>query len=222
MFFRFNPINIFKNIILNYKNNINNSIIYLSYNIIYYITGVQILYNKSYKIIKPFVLFITSYIKSNPKPSKTYDINIITNGDVIITINKENLKNNIIYDKNINYDFILYSHIINKVLYKTVPSDYNYNILSYKFINTELITKTKKKLNLSFVTSNYNYFIENNFINKEFILYFIKTHYKDFFTSLQDDELIEYKMNIIDNKINIIEISSLNTILLKKENYVII
>lgn len=220
MFFRFNPITFFRKIVSNNKISINNTIMYLTYNLIYYITGLQVLCNKSYKIIHPFVLFIHSYTRT--RPTHNYDITFITNGDVMLTTNKENLKNNILDYKNINFDFVLYSHLNNKVLYNTVPTDYEYNILTYKFINAELITKSQQKINLSFVNSSYNYFIENNFINKHFILYFIKTHYKDFMGTLPPDDLNEYTLNIIDDKINIIEISSLDTILLKKEKYIII
>jgi hypothetical protein len=39
--------------------------------------------------------------------------------------------------------------------------------------------------------------------------------------TLPPDDLNDYIINIIDDKINIIEISSLDTILLKKENYII-
>ena len=222
MFFRFNPINIFKKIIADNKNNINNTIMYISYNVIYYITGIQILCNKTYNIITPFLLFIHSHTKRSG--TDNYYIQIIYNGNVRLTTNKENVKNNILdyKNQNINFDFVLYSHLVNKVIYKIFPSNYNYNILTYKFINTELITKSKKRINISFVTSNYNYFIEDNFIDKQFILYFMKTHYKEFMHTIQPDELNEYTMNIIDDKINIIQISSLDTILLKKENFVII
>jgi hypothetical protein len=75
---------------------------------------------------------------------------------------------------------------------------------------------------LSFVTSDYNYFIENNIINKPFMLYFIKTHYNEFNSTLPPDDLNEYTMIIIDDKINIIEVSSLNAILFKKEAILII
>ena len=221
MFFRFNPINIFKKIITDNKNNINCVIMYLSYNIIYYITGLQILCNKSYKIIRPVVLFIHSYTKKTAQSTDNDDIKIIKNGNVTLTTNKEKIKNNILDYTNINFDFILYSHLTNKLLYKSFPTDYNYNILTYKFINVELNTKSQQKINLSFVNSNYNYFIEINFINKQFILYFMNTHYKDFMLTLPPDDLNEYTINIIDDKINIIEISCLDTILLKKENYII-
>lgn len=221
MFFRFNPINIFKKIITDNKNNINGVIMYLSYNIIYYITGLQILCNKSYKIIRPVVLFIHSYTKKPAQSSDNDDIKIIKNGNVTLTTNKEKIKNNILDYTNINFDFILYSHLTNKLLYNSFPTDYNYNILTYKFINVELNTKSQQKINLSFVNSNYNYFIENNFINKQFILYFMNTHYKDFMLTLPPDDLNEYTINIIDDKINIIEISCLDTILLKKEHYII-
>jgi predicted molibdopterin-dependent oxidoreductase YjgC len=89
-------------------------------------------------------------------------------------------------------------------------------------MNAELISKSKQKINISFVTSSYNYFIENNFIDKHFMLYFMNTHYKDFMNTLPPDDLNEYTMNIIDDKINIIEISSVDTILLKKNKYIII
>lgn len=224
MFFRFNPINLFKKIVSNNNKNINNIIIYLSYNVIYYITGLQVLCNNSYTLIRPLVLFIHSYTRKNNHHNNIYDVKIITNGIVTLSTNKENVKNNIFdyyNNKNIIFDFLVYSHLTNKVIYKTIPTDYNYNILSYKFINTELITKSKKRICLSFVTSSYNYFIENNFINKQFILYFITAHHKDFMLTLPPDDLNDYIINIIDDKINIIEISSLDTILLKKENYII-
>ena len=227
MFFRFNPIHLFKKIISDNKNWINNTIMYISYNLIYYITGLQILCNKSYKLIKPFVLFIHSFTNnSNAYNSTThnYNIFIIANGIVMLTTNKEKITNDVLNynNQNINFDFVLYSHVNNKVLYKIFPTIYEYNILSYKFINAELISKSQQKINISFVTSSYNYFIENNFIDKHFILYFMNTHYKDFMITLPPDDLNEYTMNIIDDKINIIEISNLDTILLKKNKYIII
>jgi hypothetical protein len=220
MFFRFNPINMLKKMVNTHKDKINNMIMYVSYNLIYYITGVQILCNKLYKRIQPFVLFIYSYTK----PKNETNIKFIKNGNVIISNCKENIKNNILdcRNKNVKFDFILYSDLTNKVIYNILPLNYNYSILSYKFLNTELITKSKKKINLSFVTSDYNYFIENNIINKPFMLYFIKTHYNEFNSTLPPDDLNEYTMIIIDDKINIIEVSSLNAILFKKEAILII
>ena len=94
MFFRFNPMNWFKKIISDNKTNINNIIMYLSYNVIYYITGLQILCNKSYKQFKPFMLFIYSFTKD--PSTNNYDVKIITNGNVTLTTNKETLKNNIL------------------------------------------------------------------------------------------------------------------------------
>ena len=220
MFFKFNPINIFKKIISDNKNNINNMIMYLTYNVIYYITGVQVLYNKSYKTIEPFLLFLNSYTRKQSSQTDINDIQIIADGNVTITTNKEQLKN-ILY-KDVNFDLIIYSHLKNKVIYVKLPTDYNYNILNYKFMNTELITKSQKRINLSFVTTDYNYFIENNFINSDFILYFIDAHYKEFMSTLPPGDLNEYTMHIIDDKINIIEITSLDTIWLVKDKFVII
>ena len=222
MFFRFNPITLFKKIMSDNKTRINNTLMYISYNLIYYITGLQILCNKSYKLMKPFVLFIHSFTKNTT--TNNYDIFIITNGIVMLTTNKKKITDDILNynNQNINFDFVLYSHLNNKVLYKIFPTNYEYNIVTYKFMNAELISKSKQKINISFVTSSYNYFIENNFIDKKFILYFMNTHYKDFMNTLPPDDLNEYTMNIIDDKINIIEISNLDTILLKKNKYIII
>ena len=113
MFFRFNPIHLFKKIISDNKNWINNTIMYISYNLIYYITGLQILCNKSYKLIKPFVLFIHSFTNnSNAYNSTThnYNIFIIANGIVMLTTNKEKITNYVLNynNKNINFDFVLY------------------------------------------------------------------------------------------------------------------
>jgi hypothetical protein len=127
-------------------------------------------------------------------------------------------------------DFFVYKDLdskpINTKIIKNFQSlfikeTYNYTLSDFKFILIEFIVNEKKyKIDLS---KTENFYITNNFLDKNFFLYYLKHIHKDKI-DLSDSLKNEMKLIIIDNKANLVEINfkDKNCIILGEKDYKII
>jgi len=190
-----------------------NLIYSISYNSIYYYSKLQLGFIKTQKNI-------TSYAKSVPvlnnlltymKPNTNSDIYTYTNVHNDLTIcSKFN------EEQNVDYKLILhYNPDDEKIKYieslKVEQAD-------YKFIMTE-ISIADKKIVIHFTTDKYNYLIVHNKLDKDFIIYFLKTHYSEL---IKDLELENYIIKIIDDNVNVVEFGNTRSLLINKTGYEIL
>jgi hypothetical protein len=203
------------------------------YNLIYYYSKCQLFYyiHIHSDLVHIYNTVFTLFWNTNEKELST--IEILDNGKMI---NKEAVnQNQILLDTFSHYDLIIYTHYhtsmnktnINKILFyhdKKIPSksisfqDYKYDISNIKFMDISLIyNDITYPLNLS--TSTANYYIVNNKLNTLFFRYYL---INVLFIPISELEELKYKLNIIDNNINILQLCEKDTILILKEEYKII
>jgi hypothetical protein len=178
---------------------------------------------------KKFVAFLTEN-DINMFNTK-HNIEFIENGDVVLYVDKDDLINldiSISDACHINYDFFIYSvydqhtdrinkKIITNVKTKLNESDFEIEESDVNFILTEIMIG-ERSLQIYFKTSNYNYYLVNNTINKEVLIYFIKTYYPEEDISILNDENL--KLVFLDNNVNNVECK--NSIILRKTDYILI
>jgi hypothetical protein len=185
----------------------------LSYNSIYYYSKLQLSLIKTQNTV-------TSYVKSVPFLNNllTY-MNPDTNSDIYTytTVNNNlSICNKYNREKNINQKIIL-KYIPNDKERKCIES-LKHEQCDYKFIMTE-ITIDDKKFVVHFTTDKYNYLTEYNKLDSNFINYFLKTHYNEL---VKDLEIENYSIKIIDHNVNIIEFDNTKTLLINKNDYILV
>lgn len=158
------------------------------------------------------------------------NIDFIKNGNIIYSTNKKNIQNMVTNVFPLEYDFIIYSDfsshslkVNNKIIYHFETSDsdiFEYIESNVKFISSE-INISGETINVLFKTDMYNYYINNNIYDFNFILYFLKTHYASFYNNCLQKNLNirDFKLNIIDNDVNMVDFDSENVIKICENNY---
>jgi hypothetical protein len=222
----FKPIFLKNTYLNNYvQTNFKNTLINLTYTYIYYYSRVQ-LYLIQFNIIKKKVIkFISSNIfKKNA--SENYEI--IKNGK-IQTITKQILDNDT--DLINSCHLIIYSdytenddnQCINKIVLhpKAYNSSNDYTTTNYSFIQSNIVFEDGTEIDLKFKNENYNYYIVGNIINKKFILYFLRKHYTNHVKDFSDNFITNYKIKIIDQNINILQVNDNEVLEMKQDNYTI-
>ena len=189
----------------------------------------QIMNNKYVKIFKEKIDGFANYeenIKKTiykvlnipEKQTNTYMFEYIKNGDVVngtVSLNKELVSES-------TYDFIVLSNESTKhkkIIQKEDVSNLNDNIevdldsiemipSSVKFMVFQLSIPYLKKddevlVDLYFSTSNYNFLIDGNIIDKQFLLYFVNTYYSHEIIDLE--HLDGCEIRFIDNAVNMVD-----------------
>lgn len=188
----------------------------LSYNSIYYYSKLQLGFMKTSNNI-------TKYIKTTPclnnllnYMNQNNDKNIYsyTNINDYLTIcskvnQEQNLEYKLILHYNPDYEKKKYLESL-----KVEQAD-------YKFIMTE-ITINNNNISVHFTSEKYNYLIVNNKFDKNFINYFLKTHYTDFVKDLSESEIENYKIKIIDHNVNVVEFDNTKSLIINKTGYEIL
>jgi hypothetical protein len=190
-----------------------NYLLNLTYGSIYYYSKLQLSFIKTQNTV-------TTYVRSVPFLNNllTY-LNPDTKSDIYTYTN-------VMYDLTICSKFNKEQQLDYKLILHYNPDDEKKKYIEslkieqadYKFIMTE-ITFEDKKLVFHFTTDNYNYLIVDNKLNKNFINYFLKTHYNDLVESF---EIENYSIKIIDHNVNIIEFDSTKSLLINKTGYEIL
>ena len=222
----------FKNL---YPEKYNNLIMNVSYCGIYFFTTVQMkliqtrryIVNK-YNSFLLFFPFMKKYINNISEYFvKTQDIEYIRDGEVIETSSKKWLLQNykkVDPDENNINKMTIYTNGINKKVLSHVPfeeSHYNCEKTSYNFVLIEIqIYSEIKKIDLT--TDDYNYMLVDNVINKDFVIYLLKTHYPKYVKIVNyyySGNLDKYKIKILDQDVNEIVLNQYNYLTLKKDSY---
>jgi hypothetical protein len=154
------------------------------------------------------------------KPTNTYMFEYIQNGDVInktVSLNKELVSES-------TYDFIILSNectkhkkIIQKDDVNSLNSEIDVDLDSIdmvpstiKFMVFQLSIPYLKKddevlVDLQLSTSNYNFLIDGNIIDKQFLLYFVNTYYSHEIINLE--HLNGCEIRFIDGAVNMIDMN---------------
>lgn len=154
-------------------------------------------------------------------------ISFIKNGLVVNNYFLDNsiFEKNALINKNIDFDLIAYFTFIFDqsnfiVLYHSIPDNLEYRQVNYKFIQIEIVLEDIC-FNIKLSNERYNFYVVNNKIDCEFILYLLKNYYIDKINSLSNDELLNYKINIIDQDVNKIELDRNKTLTFQENNYIL-
>jgi hypothetical protein len=158
---------------------------------------------------------------------KTQDVEYISDGTVIETSSKKRLLQNYKKiepgEKSI-HKMTIYTNGINKKVFSFIPfeeSHYNCEKTRYNFVLVEIqIYSEIKKIDLT--TNEYNYMLVDNVINKEFVIYLLKTHYPRYVKIVNQffgNNIDNYKITILDQDVNKIILNQYNYLTLKKDNY---
>jgi hypothetical protein len=211
----------------------------LSYSGIYTLSYGQIQMNKlKNKIIsnKYSRYFIDSFknikrkFKGNDESSNPVTLQFIKDGNIVNTLSDTDLKGNKKLDVvSEAYDVILFSYKDkdddSKPTYKKLLESYEnekdleLNLSEYKFILFE-IEVNDKMIDMPLVTSEYNYYMTNNIINKDVVKYLLKTHSD---LNIDDlDSLDNYNINIIDADVNTVKVPSDKAVKILDDGYEII
>lgn len=182
-------------------------IILILYNCVFYYSKIQIYFSK-FNFVKSYFLI------------KPYDIEFIQNGQIVYKTYKSKLE--LITEKEIpSFDFIIYSDNqlyndipVNKIIYYSIPKDFNYIKTTFKFIVIQLLHKNITN-NIVLSNNKYNYYIVNNLINDKFLLYFLNNVENYNITKLTD-----YNLQIMDHNINQFSLSPTDNLLFNKDDYI--
>ena len=158
------------------------------------------------------------------------DIEFIKDGLPIFTTNKAGLVSTII---DLDPDFCIYSDYseygtskkINKKFFNKddnyTIADFDYTLCTYSFISITMIVDSglgddaSQSYPLTFSGELYNYYVVNNTFNKKVLFYLLnKQHGVKYDTSL-----FTYKLNIIDDNVNMICLSEKDVLVLKEDKY---
>jgi hypothetical protein len=148
----------------------------------------------------------------------------IKNGNILEILSLQNGSLKTVLQES-EIDFFIYNSLHDigyNILLKKIDDNLSYEFgkTSYKFLQVEIILE-KKSFLVSFSNDKYNFYIINNFINRSFILYFLKTYYKDLIVDCSDEYLSNYKIKIIDQSINLIELVNTDELVFEKNTYVL-
>jgi len=183
----------------------------LSYNSIYYYSKAQLSFIKtqnnitSYVKYVPFLNNLLTYMKQDNS------IYLYTNINDNLTICSKFSE-----EQDLDYKLILHYNPTEEKK-KSIQSLHHFQA-DYKFIMTE-ITIHDKKFVIHFTSNKYNYLIVNNKLDRDFINYFLKTHYNIF---IKDLEIENYTIKIIDHNVNIVEFDNTKSLLVNKTEYEIL
>lgn len=199
-------------------------LIFLTERCIFAYSYIELKTKKMYKEIKnhPSVNSFAEQLKSSN------NVEVILNSNSVNYLNKESIYSNVPFENT----FIIYSDSepmscrTNKIIIhkfsKNTPKDvFNYKLCNYIFISTILYLEVKSLIinyDLSLFCDGNNYFVANNKIDK-YVICYILNQQKNVTSS---PETCKYKLSIIDQNANMIELSEKDVLHLHEENYEII
>ena len=146
----------------------------------------------------------------------------VKNGDIIHKSSKDNT-----YWFKDDYDFLVDTSKYHQVLHKCLPNDFEkYTLSSVEFIMSELcIGNEKMQIRFTNKQNGYTYAVVENFIDVNFLMYFIRKHYNDQFCELFNipiTQLVEgYTLKIMDDNVNTITITENQALCYLKDSYFI-
>lgn len=194
----------------------NKTIIFIEKSVIMY-SAIEIRFNIFYNWLVKTNLMI--YLYNLYTSYFIHDIEMIMDNRIIYSTNKNELN---LYNEDY-MDFFIYvdkdSYPMNKLICrKIIDYDENYGICSFKFqmVNVRITEHENYLIDLS--NKKENYYLVSNIIDKFIICYLL---YKQFFI-LKNGHTITYNLDLIDDKMNFINLNENDIIVLDVNNYKII
>lgn len=213
-----------------YPNTYKNSLIMISYKLIYIYSKGQIMYNN-------VVLKINTIIESNSQvkkivnnlykqKNKQNEIYQIKNDSIHIKYYTDNSEIYFEPDENSIYLFsdnetVNDNQCVNRVISHSQPIKTNYEVSNIQFILVEVkINETYYKINLK--TEKFNYYIVDNILDLKFFKYYLYNYKISNLTNEDRIKLNKLNVKIIDNAVTVrdIEISDDKFIIIKKDDYI--
>ena len=162
------------------------------------------------------------------KMSSSNNVEIILNNKLVNHLNKESLLSILPFDNN----FVIYSEpesmtsrthkmIIHKYSLATPDDVFKYKLCNYMFISSVLYLETRSLMvnyDFKLFYNGDNYFVAENKIDKYVICYLLKVQKKVHFSP----ENCKYKINIIDQNANIVELCENDVLHLHENSYDIV
>ena len=144
------------------------------------------------------------------------DIELIKDSSVILRCKTSNL---VMYNP-LYMDFMIYSDIhsypVNKIICKDVYSFVKqYEVCDFKLCMIKIILSEKENYMINLSTSEYNYYIVGNVVNKFVLLYLL---YKQHRVTVNEDQIC-YTIEIMDHNINVVYITEQDYIIFEKSTY---
>ena len=210
------------------------------YNILYGISCCQIYGIKMYKIINPSITFMQKQLlvvkdellmlfAYKDKPCVTH-IDYYNNGIMVCSgctnISPHQLtKDHVETFNNFTYDYMVIQHKpshndvqVDKLCLQYYPTSTNINWVksNIKFLLLQLnYNDTEHYIHLS--TNEYNYYIQNAIIDKQFINYYLQ-HVLQQNTIDKDDK---YTLHVVDNDVKFHTLTESDSIIINKDDYII-
>jgi len=217
-----NPFNMFCSSIfyavslLNLKNypEIQQWLINTSHSFIYIFSKCQIKFTKVYNSCVKMICnhpWLSEYMKKFEKTKKiNYDIEFVYKGHICHLSNKVDIHsgNNEDFYKTFPYDFVVYSEYdeilktINKIIIPYFPSekDLEYQKSEIKFLLSEICVDDNN-VKVDFQTNEYNFYIDKNIFNNEFLSFFMHHYYPDALSKDKDYSSYDFQLKIIDHNV---------------------
>ena len=182
------------------------------YKSIYYYSYCQIQFNKIKDI---YLLNVISTCKKNES-----NLFFIKNSEPIhdFYVDKEN---KLIHHNNYGhithgiYDLIIYKDDKNIIVKNGELSHLDYNLSScILFLVEILINNDEIIIQMKLSTNEYNFYVKDNFIDKNFVYYYLKNY-----ANYDIKKIDNYKIKIIDNNVNIFELNENQTLIFTEDFY---
>jgi len=232
MFYKLCTVVLFYKLFKEYVNQQN--IINIMYESIYLYSKGQLWIKKN---ISPFISHVKEIIenilfRTESKAIYYSKLEYYNNG-MLVSVNNDIIKelNNFVKPDNIEYDLIIYSDYnkyqqlkcinklcINKVCYESFPDNLNYEVTNFKFFSLTLIFQ-EVSYNLDLFSENYNFYIVNNFINKDFLYYFMINVIKISNSISISKEEFKYNLVLIDHNVSVHNFDHTHEIIFLKDGY---
>lgn len=186
-----------------------NLLITVLHKCLYYYSKLQILMNTTvYPLVQKYA--------NKPNYPIVPSIELYKDGEFILKQNYKEQTNLPVYN------YVIFSqpsgNIVNKVIYTDIPSDLSYDVSNIKFVSINL-EYNNTIYDMDFHKSDYNYYVVNNKIDNMFIMYYLKYVIQNEVNESLED--FTYKLTIMDNNINIIQLDETDTLVITKDNYIV-
>jgi hypothetical protein len=206
----------------------------LGYNLLYYYSLAQIYFNKFIKFVSPHIsvlwIALINFLRENKLIDKQKNVTLVEiykGGQMVnnISIHEHNTYNllNIIGEpiNKDNYDFIIITernidyNQNDKIHYTELPQlleDYKYS--NIRFFALDLTYKNETH-SIDLKNENFNHYIVNNVLNKEFFNYYL--------TNVLDVEIdknnFDYKVALVDHNVNMVELTPNDYLIINENDY---
>jgi hypothetical protein len=194
-----------------------------SYNLIYFYSKVEIIVKNIKCYLNEHILCYLFY--ENNKGESI--IEVIFQGIVINKINKSQVNSLL----SVNYDFILYSEVVDNLTHRRIIYSDNLDLNNenlfvcepseIKFVLSEVILGDKH-ISIDFRVNHQNYYVCDNIIKSKFIMYFLNEYYSEEIKNMSSDDIMNYKVEILDHNVNKETFDSKSDITIYKTTYCVL